>query len=156
MSECAGCGLAVLCAVCCVGRCAVQICSRCLQSPSSRRYRGSCCRLTPKPPRTFLRHLPSSNNCCCTSTLPLLLLSCLLLRHHLLYLNLLPAKEALGIWKLTLTVCCCFRERASCFAMFWVAGEGMGLCLAFLASLILSSSKQGHQTARSRTDKKPK
>ena len=64
------------------------------------------------------------------------------------------SQEALGIWKLTLTVCC-FRERASCFAMFWVAGEGMGLCLAFLASLILSSSKQGHQTAR-RTDKKPK
>ena len=153
MSECAGCGLAVLCAVCCVGRCAVQICSRCLQSPSSRRYRGSCCRLTPKPPRTFLRHLPSSNNCCCTQV-PSPFYSSVFF-FGLLHLNLLPTKEALGIWKLTLTVCC-FRERASCFAMFWVAGEGMGLCLAFLASLILSSSKQGHQTARSRTDKKPK
>ena len=32
--------------------------------------------------------------------------------------------------------------------MFCVAGEGMGLCLDFLASLILSSSKQGHQRMR--------
>jgi len=142
--------------VCCVGRCAVQICSRCLQSPSSRRYRGSCCRLTPKPPRTFLRHLPSSNNCCCTSALPLLLLSCLLLRHHLLYLNLLPAKEALGIWKLTLTVCC-FREReqaaSPCFG--WLGREWDSALPFWPVLFSLHPNKDTRQLAR-RTDKKPK
>ena len=86
-------------------------------------------------PRTFLRH--SSSNC---TPLPSWLL------HHLRAEEF----EALEIGtaldgRLDNDQLLFQRERGGSSAMFCVAGEGIGLCLANLASLILSSSKQGHQ-----------
>ena len=124
-------------AECCA---AVQTCSRCLQSPSGWR---PVQRELLQTFSTSLFLVLSSDTAPATAPHrpPGFLTTCVPKSSR-------PWKLApLRLEDLTLTSSR-FRERGGrggSSAMFCVAGEGMGLCLANLASLILSSSKQGHR-----------